>query len=69
MKSKPFLFRLSVDIFREFLIKSDFERGLLFVKQNLKNDRMINICIALANKLNQNVVAKKLKDILDVFNK
>ena len=69
MKSKPFLFRLSVDIFREFLIKSDFERSLLFVKQNLKNDRMINICIALANKLNQNVVAKKLKDILDVFNK
>jgi hypothetical protein len=69
MKSKPFLFRLSVDIFREFLIKSDFERGLLFVKQNLKNDRMINICIALANKLNQNVVAKKLKDILDVINK
>jgi hypothetical protein len=69
MKSNPFLFRLSVDIFREFLIKSDFERGLLFVKQNFKNDRMLNICIALASKLNQNIVAKKLKDILDVYNK
>jgi hypothetical protein len=35
------LFRLSVEIFREFLIRSDYERSVQFVKQFMKNDVMI----------------------------
>ena len=57
-----------IDIFRECVVKREFERSLLIAKDFLKNKECLEFCFQFFNKLNLGILAEKINTIIEVYN-